>query len=95
MYIETDNHIISEYSKLTQRMRMVIHLETREKLNFGHRVKVEENEKKYKKLNLARELKKKTLKRANDGDTNCNWGARYSPQRIGSGPGGLENKKMS
>ena len=29
-----------------------------------------------------------------DGDTYCNWCAGYSHQRIGTGTGGLGNKKM-
>ena len=30
-----------------------------------------------------------------DSDTNCNWGARYSHQRVGTGNGGLGNKRTS
>ena len=30
-----------------------------------------------------------------DGDTNSNWCARYSHQKIGTGTGGLGNKRMS
>ena len=30
-----------------------------------------------------------------DGDTNCNWYSRYSHQRVGTGSGGLGNKKTS
>ena len=30
-----------------------------------------------------------------DGDTNYNWRARYSHQRIGTGTGGLGNKRTS
>ena len=30
-----------------------------------------------------------------DGDTNCNWYARYSHQRIGTGTGRLGNKRTS
>ena len=30
-----------------------------------------------------------------DGDTNCNWRTRYSHQRVGTGTGGLGNKRMS
>ena len=31
----------------------------------------------------------------NDGDTNCNWCAQYSQQRIGTRTGGLENKRTN
>ena len=37
----------------------------------------------------------KTMEHESDGDTNCNWRARYSQQRIGTGSGGLENKRTS
>ena len=30
-----------------------------------------------------------------DGDTDCNWYSRYSPQRIGKGTGRLRDKKTS
>ena len=59
-----------------------------------HWVKLKKSEKKNKKLDLARELKK-TLENESDGDTNCNWCTRYSHQRIGTGTGGLVNKRMS
>ena len=39
--------------------------------------------------------KKKTLEPESDSNTNCNWCARYSHQRIGSGIGGHGNKRMS
>ena len=35
------------------------------------------------------------MKHESDDDTNCNLYARYSHQRIGTGCGGLGNKKMS
>ena len=44
-------------------------------------------------LDLARELKK--LKHESDSDTNCNWSAPYSHQRIGTGIGGFWNKRTS
>ena len=44
-------------------------------------------------MNLARELKR--LKHESDGDTNCNWCSCYSHQRIGTGTGGLVNKRTS
>ena len=45
----------------------------------NHRVKLKESEKRNKYLDLARELKK-TMRLESDGDTNCNWRARYSHQ---------------
>ena len=45
-----------------------------------HKVKLKESEKIDKYLDLARELKK-TMEDESDGDTNCNWCARYSHQR--------------
>ena len=38
-----------------------------------HRIKLKECEKKDKYLDLARELKKKTMEHAGDNYTNCNW----------------------
>ena len=38
-----------------------------------HKVKLKEREKKDKYLNIASELKKKTVEHESDGDTNCNW----------------------
>ena len=35
------------------------------------------------------------MKHENDGDTSCNWHARYTNQRIGTGTGGLGNKRTS
>ena len=58
------------------------------------RIKLKEIEKKNKYLDLARELKK-TMKHESDGDTNCNWRARYTHQRIGTGTGGVGNEKTS
>ena len=46
-----------------------------------HRLNLKVSEKKDKYLNFARELKK-SMKHESDGDTNCNWRARYSHQRI-------------
>ena len=57
-----------------------------------NRVKQKESEKRDKYLDLARELKK-TMEHS-DGDTNCILRARYSHQRIGTGPGGVGNKEM-
>ena len=58
-----------------------------------HRIKPKESEKKYKYLDLARELKKKTLGHKSDDDTNCNWFSWYSHQRIGKKTIGLKNKR--
>ena len=44
--------------------------------------------------NLAREVKK-TMEHENNGYTNCNWHARYSHQRIGTGTGGVEKKRTN
>ena len=35
------------------------------------------------------------MERESDGDTNCNWCAQYSHQRIGTGTVGLGNKKTT
>ena len=43
-------------------------------------------------LDQARKLKK-SMEHESDGDTNCNWGTRYSHQRIGTGTGRLEKKR--
>ena len=59
-----------------------------------HRVKPKESEKRGEYVDPAWELKK-TIKHESDGDTNCNWRARYSQQTIGKRTGGLENKRTS
>ena len=38
-----------------------------------HRIKLKESENGEKYLDFARELKRKTMKHDDDGDTNCNW----------------------
>ena len=48
-----------------------------------HRVKLKENEKRDKYLDLAREVKKRTMEHESAGDTNSNWCAQYSHQGIG------------
>ena len=58
----------------------------------GHRVKLKENKKKDKYLDLARELKKTAV---HESGGNCNWCSWYSPQRMDTGTGGLRNKRMS
>ena len=60
----------------------------------NHRIKVKENKKKDKYLDLAREVKK-SMEYKSDGDNNCNWCDRYSHHVIEKGSGGLGNKKMS
>ena len=59
-----------------------------------HRVKLKESEKRDKYLDLASELNK-TMENENDGDTDCNWRARYSHQKIDTETGGLGNKRTS
>ena len=59
-----------------------------------HMVKLNESEKRDKYQDLARE-RKKTMEHEGDGDTNCNLRPRYSHQRIGTGTGGLGNKRAS
>ena len=35
------------------------------------------------------------MEHESDGDTNCNWQARYSHEKIGIGTGGFGNKRTS
>ena len=49
-------------------------------VSADHRVKLKVSEKRAKYIDLARELKKKTMGHESDGNINCNWCARYSPQ---------------
>ena len=57
---------------------------------------LKEGEKRDKCLDFASELKKKTnMKHESDFDTNCNWCARYSHQKIDKGSGVFGNKRMS
>ena len=58
------------------------------------RVKLKEDKKKDKYLDIAKELKK-TVKPECDDDTNCNWCSWYSHQRIGKRTGGPGNKRTS
>ena len=44
-----------------------------------HRVKIKESKKRDKYLDLARELKKKTMEHEGNGDTDCNWCAQNNP----------------
>ena len=50
-------------------------------VSSDHTAKLKESEKKYKYLDLARELKK-AVEHENDGCINCNWCFWYSHQRI-------------
>ena len=59
-----------------------------------HWVKLKENEKRDKYLDIARELKK-TMEHEGDGDTNCKWCTYYSHRRIDNWIGGLGNKRSS
>ena len=59
-----------------------------------HWVKLKENWKRDKYLNLARELKK-MIRHEGDGDTSCNCCAQNNPQNIDKGTGGLGNKRIS
>ena len=38
---------------------------------------------------------KRSVERESEGDTNCDWYAQYSQQRIGTGTGRLGNEKTS
>ena len=58
-----------------------------------HSVKVTENEKNGKYLDLSRELK--TIQHESGGDTSCNRCARNSQQRIGKWSGRIVDKMMS
>ena len=57
-----------------------------------YRMKIKENEKRDKYLDLARELKK-AMEHAGDGDTNCNRYTWNGPQRLGKGAGRAENRR--
>ena len=58
-----------------------------------HRVKLRENNKRDKYLDLDRELKK-TVENERDGDINYNWCTRYSQQRIDTETRELGKKRM-
>ena len=65
--------------------------------SFGiadHRVKLKESKKKYKYLDLARELKK-TMEYVSNDFTNCRCCSWYSHQRFGKRTRGFENKRSS
>ena len=54
------------------------------------KIKLNENEKKDKYIDLARELKK-TMEPESDVYTNCNWYSWYRHRKIKKGTGGFEN----
>ena len=54
---------------------------------------MKECEKRDKYLDLARELKKKTVEHESDDYTNCNWCSWCSHQRIGTWTGGHGNNR--
>ena len=60
-----------------------------------HRVKLKESEKKDKYLDLAREMKKKTVEHENGSYASCNWCSWYSDQRIATKTWELGNKRTS
>ena len=60
-----------------------------------YRVKLKENQKRDIYLDLARELKKKTMKHEGDCDLNCNLCAWNNLQRTGKRSGRLGNKRTS
>ena len=59
-----------------------------------HWVKMKENEKIDKYLDLTRELKK-TVEYEGESDTNCSWCTRYGPKKLGKKTGrpGNQSKK--
>ena len=59
-----------------------------------HRVKLKENEKEDKYLDIVRNWKK-TMEHKSDVYTNCNWCSRYSHQGINKETGGLGNDSTS
>ena len=59
-------------------------------VSADHWVKLKESEKRDKYIDLAQELKR-NMEHEGDGDTNCNWPARYSHQRVGAETEGLGN----
>ena len=60
-----------------------------------HRVKLKESEKKDKYQDLARELKKGTVKQESDFYTDSNWCSWYNYRRINKGTSGHGNKRTS
>ena len=61
----------------------------------NHRIKLKEKEKKDKYLDLARELKKKTIEHEGDNYTNRDWCFWSSNQRIIKGTGKLGGRRTS
>ena len=62
-------------------------------VSADHSVKLKERERELS-TNTLLEKWKKQLEHETDGVTNCNWRTRYYPQRIGTGTGGLGDKRM-
>ena len=66
-------------------------------LNFAisadHRVKLMEGKKRINAWTLLGNWK--TVEYDSDGDTTCNWSARYNHREIGAGTGGLGNKRTN
>ena len=60
-----------------------------------YKVKIKGNEKRHKYLELAWELKKKTMEYDGDSDTNCYWWTRNNPQRLGKETGRVGNRGTS
>ena len=60
-----------------------------------HRLKVKENKKKDKYLDLARKLKKNTMEHENNSYPNCRWCSGYSHQRFGKKTRRVRNKRLS
>ena len=90
---EKTNHLIStrrlDFVKINKKKRNCWIVDFA--VPVDHRVKLKENEKGDKYLDLARKLKK-TVEHESDDDTNYDWCSWYCHQRIGKGNGGLGNR---
>ena len=62
-------------------------------VSADHSVKLKESEKRFKYVDLAKELKKQTIEHESDGGTNCNWCVQNSHQEIGTETGGPGDKR--
>ena len=60
-----------------------------------YRVKIKENEKRDKYVDLARELKTTTQGHKGDGETNCNRCTRNNPQKFVKGTGRIRNQRTT
>ena len=65
------------------------------KVELNSKIKLKESEKKNKYLDLARELKKKTMEHEGDNYTSRDWCSWFSHQRINKGTGGHGNTRTS